>query len=309
MSPSAADAIIVCFGVSEVLRQAVAALLADPAVGYVILVDNGRTFGQLEEIKYKFGGRVTLIGDGRNIGFGAGVNCGARHSRAPFLAIINPDCVVEPRAIGRLVETLNANCGSVAAGGLLQNPDGSEQEGGRRRAPSHLHAVARRLRLQRLPRIGRVLDFNQANLPLPDRPESVDCLSGAFMVMLNDAFTKVGGFDERFFLHFEDIDLCLRLRAGAGTLLFEPSARAVHLKGESSSSVPLFVTWHKHRSYVLFCWKQKEDVLSLIAFPIVAVMTTISFLGALTWRSGILVLRGLLRLVRSSASTASRQAE
>jgi len=276
-----ADAIIVCFGVSDVLRRAVESLLADPAVGQVILVDNGQTCGQPAQIKLEFGRRVALVGDGQNVGFGSGVNRGVRCSRAPFLAIINPDCVVDHRAISRLVESLNSDVGSVAAGGLLKNTDGSEQEGGRRQIPSHVQAVARRLRLHRLPGIGRSLNFNQADLPLPARPESVESLSGAFMVVRSDAFAKVDGFDERFFLHFEDIDLCIRLRAGGGTLLFDPSARAVHIKGESSSFVPLLVAWHKHRSYVLLCWKRKRSTASLIAFPFMLIGAGISFLGAL----------------------------
>jgi len=254
------DAVIVCYGRSIVLGRAVAALLADPVVGRVFLVDNGRTEGQPESIQQGFGCRIALAGDGSNVGFGAGVNAGARCSNAEFLAIVNPDCVVGHGAIQHLVRTLDADEVATAVGGMLLNEDGSEQEGGRREVPSLLHAVARRLRLHRVPGVGGHLDFNHSSRPVPGNSVPVGALSGAFMVVRRARFAAIGGFDERFFLHFEDLDLCVRLRQNGKHLLFDPQAQAVHLKGESSADVPLFVTWHKHRSYVLFRWKHSSGI-------------------------------------------------
>lgn len=284
-----ADAVIVCHGASAVLERAVDALLADPAVERVILVDNGRTDGQPARVRQERGDRVVLAGDGANVGFGAGVNAGARSARAEFLAIVNPDCVAGPGAVGRLLRTLDADRSASAAGGLLLNEDGSEQEGGRRRVPSLVHAVARRLRLHRAPLLGARLDFNDASRPLPAGPEAVDALSGAFMVVRRDRFAEVGGFDERFFLHFEDLDLCVRLRAAGGTLLFDPASSAVHRKGESSAAVPLFVAWHKHRSFILFRRKHARGIGGWCALPFVAVAAGGSLAAS--------TIRGILRQV------------
>jgi len=255
-----ADAIIVCYGVSSVLPQCVEALLADPAVARVILVDNGNTCGQLSTLRLSLGDRVVVAGNGANIGFGAGVNLGARTSASPCLLIVNPDCVVQPLAVSTLVHAMESHAGLSAAAGLLLNPDGTEQEGGRRTQPTLTHAIARRLRLHRLPVVGRSLDFNQSRSAVPIAPVEVEAVSGAFMLVTREAFDRVQGFDELFFLHFEDLDLCRRLREEAGPILFTPLAVAVHTKGESSAGVPLFVIWHKHRSFMLYRWKYARTV-------------------------------------------------
>jgi len=267
MTDLVADAVIVCRGSSVLLERAVEALLRDPSVGRVVLVDNGQTDGQLRAIRDRIGDRVLVVGDGRNLGFGAGVNLGARQVRNAGLAIVNPDCIVGPGAVGRLLQTLHGDTAAAAAGGLLVNEDGSEQDGARRDVPSLTHAIARRLRLQRVPGIGSLLDFNQAGRDLPSAATPVHALSGAFMVVRTRCFEDVGGFDERYFLHFEDLDLCIRLRAAGGVLFFDPGARAEHRKGESSSKAPLFVTWHKHRSYVLFRWMHAGWLTRACVFP------------------------------------------
>ncbi|MBM4053049.1 MAG: glycosyltransferase [Planctomycetes bacterium] len=119
------------------------------------------------------------MGRGENIGFGAGVNRGAEHSNAAYLAIVNPDCVVAQDALSVLRDEMCSLPGAVAAGGLLLNQDGTEQEGGRRRQPTLLDAVARRLRLHQLPYIGGRFNFNDAGRPLPSGHSVVSGLSGA----------------------------------------------------------------------------------------------------------------------------------
>lgn len=276
MNDTEIDAVIVCYGVSNVLPHAVRALLGDKSVRRVILVDNGGTAEQLVELERGSQGRVRRTGHGENIGFGAGVNRGAEHSDAAYLAIVNPDCVVAPNALSVLRDEMCNLPGAVAAGGLLLNQDGTEQEGGRRRQPTLFDAVARRLRLHQLPYIGGRLNFNDAGRPLPSGHSVVSGLSGAFMLVRRDAFEQVAGFDERFFLHFEDLDLCDRLRRIGGILLFVPAARAVHEKGESSSAVPMFVSYHKHRSFLLYRWKRESSVLARAATPFVVVGAGVS---------------------------------
>lgn len=276
MSAADVDAVIVCYGVSDVLPQAVQALVDDRSVRRVILVDNGGTEGQLVELERTSEGRVKCVGDGENIGFGAGVNRGAKHATAAFLAFINPDCIVAEGALSVLRDAMCKHTGAVAAGGLLLNQDGTEQEGGRRRQPTLSDAVSRRLGLHRLPHVGQRFNFNDVGRALPIGPAVVAGLSGAFMLVRRHDFERVVGFDERFFLHFEDLDLCDRLRRTGGVLLFVPAARAVHAKGESSSNVPLFVAYHKHRSFLLFRWKRESSMLARMATPLVVVGAGVS---------------------------------
>lgn len=288
MSAADVDAVIVCYGVSEVLPRAVQALADDQSVRRIIVVDNGRTGDQLGELERASHGRVERVGNGENVGFGAGINRGAKHSSAAYLAIVNPDCIVANDALSALRDAMCKHPRAVAAGGLLLNQDGTEQEGGRRRQPTLLDAVARRLRAHRLPYIGGRFDFNEAGHPLPKVPTVVAGLSGAFMLVRRDAFGQIAGFDERFFLHFEDLDLCDRLRKNGGDLLFVPGARAIHAKGESSSALPLFVAYHKHRSYVLYKWKIDPSLAARLLIPVIAIGASaslaVSAVGAISRR-------------------------
>jgi GT2 family glycosyltransferase len=254
----------------------------------VILVDNGNTCGQLSTLGLSLGDRVVVAGNGANIGFGAGVNLGARTSASPYLLIVNPDCVVQPLAVSTLVHAMESHAGLSAAAGLLLNPDGTEQEGGRRTQPTLTHAIARRLRLHRLPVVGRSLDFNQSRSAVPIAPVQIEAVSGAFVLVAREAFERVNGFDERFFLHFEDLDLCRRLREQCGQILYVPTAAAVHAKGESSAGVPAFVVWHKHRSFILYRWKVARTLFDWCALLVAGVGVTLSLacsLAAVTARS------------------------
>jgi GT2 family glycosyltransferase len=87
--------------------------------------------------------------------------------------------------------------------------------------------------------------------------EPVDAISGALMLLPRTAFVRVGGFDEGYFLHCEDLDLCRRIRdAGLGVVCAD-EVRVVHGKGGSSRHRPLFVAWHKHRG--MWRWFRKFD--------------------------------------------------
>jgi GT2 family glycosyltransferase len=88
------------------------------------------------------------------------------------------------------------------------------------------------------------------NLPgAADRPptEDVDAVSGALMYLPRAAFERVGGFDEGYFLHAEDLDLCRRVRDAGLRVACVNTIRVEHGKGGSSRHRPLFVSWHKHR--------------------------------------------------------------
>lgn len=252
MNRQRCDAVIVCHGGSPWLEACVNALVASPVCGMVLLVDHGRTAGVLQRVAQRHGPRVCVLGDGSNRGFGAGVNAGFAASDAEFLAAINPDCVLDPAALERVIQAFDAHPRTGLVGGMLTNPDGSEQAGARRAVPGVIDSMARVLGLHRLPIVGKALDFNQAGQPMPESSTPVPAVSGAFMVVRRSVLQAVGGFDERFFLHFEDLEWCARIRRAGFEIRFEPRARATHAKGVSSDDRPIFILYHKHRSWLLF---------------------------------------------------------
>jgi GT2 family glycosyltransferase len=154
------------------------------------------------------------------------------------------------------------------AGGLILNPDGTEQAGCRREAPTPAKAfvrafclggVARRLGLEG----GAGRDFVRRGDPLPRDPVAVDAISGAFMLVRRRALATVGPLDEGYFLHCEDLDWCERFRRAGWKVLFVPDVTIVHEKGGSSRGRPVRVLWHMHRGMIRFYRKFLRDTYPL----------------------------------------------
>jgi hypothetical protein len=139
-------------------------------------------------------------------------------------------------------------------GGLLLNPDGSEQVGARRAIPTPWRTMVRVFNLsglaERYPRL--FSDFNLHRQPLPDQPIEVEAISGACMLVRREALEDVGELDEGYFLHCEDLDWCMRFRQKGWKILFVPDARVTHYLGSCGRTRPVFVEWNKHKGMMRF---------------------------------------------------------
>lgn len=200
-----------------------------------VVVDNASTDGS-QRAAAEFGARVRLIENTVNVGFGCAVNQGLAATTAPLVLIMNPDCQLAPGALTTLEAELlsSVTCGVV--GPRILDPDGSEQ-GNARGDPDMLTGLFGRTSLLRrlLPRLA----VSQRNIVAravarDDTALTVDWLSGACMLARREALAAVRGFDERYFLYWEDADLCRRLRAHGYAVRYAPMATAVHRVGHSS---------------------------------------------------------------------------
>lgn len=200
-----------------------------------VVVDNASTDGS-ERAAAEFGARVRLIQNTGNVGFGCAVNQGLAATTAPLVLIMNPDCHLASGALTTLEAELlsSVTCGVV--GPRILDPDGSEQ-GNARGDPDMLTGLfGRTSPLRRLlPRLA----VSQRNVVAreADRDDTaltVDWLSGACLLARREALAAVRGFDERYFLYWEDADLCRRLRARGYSVRYAPMATAVHHVGHSS---------------------------------------------------------------------------
>ena len=142
-------------------------------------------------------------------------------------------------------------------GGLLTYADGREQGGGRRAVPTPWRSFVRAFGLARLSHRWPKLfdDFHLHKQPLPAGPLPVEAISGACMLVTREAIDDFGLMDEGYFLHCEDLDLCMRARGRGWQILFVPDAPVVHHKGGCSRERPIFVEWHKHKGMVRFYQK------------------------------------------------------
>jgi GT2 family glycosyltransferase len=249
-------AIIVNYNAGALLRGCVESLLAVPLDIEIIVVDNASSDESLSTLPES--PRVTIIRNLENLGFSTACNIGIRATAsAPsdsFLFFLNPDCRFEPEALTILLSELSGNASAGMAGGLLMNEDGSEQEGCRRTIPRPWRSFVRAFGLHRLsvPFPKLFPDFHLHKQPLPERSVEIEAISGACMLVKREAMKDVGLWDEAYFLHCEDMDLCMRFRAKGWKILFIPHARFKHALGACSRSRHVFVEWHKHKGMVRF---------------------------------------------------------
>ena len=247
-------AIIVNYNSGPLLTACVTSLLASPCPLKIVVSDNASTDDSLERLQAFHGddGRLTIVRNGANLGFSGGCNKGLPFVSGEYVLFINPDCVVRPDAIEKMLAIMESHPEAGMAGCLIRNIDGSEQVGCRRYVPTPWRSLVRVLRLDRLfPGDLRFRTFNMAGTPLPSRPVQIEALSGAFMFVRRSALAQVGPLDEHYFLHCEDLDWCMRFRQAGYTILFVPDVEITHLKGGSQAS-PLFVEWHKHKGMARF---------------------------------------------------------
>ena len=253
-APTATSVVIVNFNAGAVLQECILAVL--PQARQVVVVDNASVAEGFESAVAMFADdpRVVIIRSERNRGFAAGCNLGIAACTEATILLLNPDSIVHPGALPRLHEVLHARPSTGMVGGYLVSTDGSEQGGGRRAVPTPWRSAVRAFGLTRFARRWPRLfsDFYLHLEPLPEGPIPVEAISGACMLVKREALDAVGLLDEGYFLHCEDLDLCMRFHQSGWAVLFVPDARVLHHKGACSHDRRIFVEWHKHRGMVRF---------------------------------------------------------
>jgi N-acetylglucosaminyl-diphospho-decaprenol L-rhamnosyltransferase len=234
MTPELA-AVIVNYNAGAELRDALQSI-ADEMAGRAweaVVVDNASTDGS-GDIVAEFAPHARALRNIVNVGFGRGVNQGVGASSAALILIMNPDCRLERGAIAALRAELDGRRQCAIAGPRVLDPDGAEQ-GSARGDPDMLTGLFGRTGpLRNLLPSSSVARRNVVASGRESAP--VDWVSGACMLVRRSAFDQVGGFDARYFLYWEDADLCRRLRAHGHEIRYVPAATAVHRVGHSSKT-------------------------------------------------------------------------
>ena len=136
-SPSI-SVIIVNHNAGDELSQCVVSILKAYDAAHVIVVDNASSDDSLSQLEASIGNdvRLTILRNQKNLGFAVACNMGSGLAKAAYLLFLNPDCLVDEHTLPRLLAVLREDSGVGMVGGLLLNPDGSEQAGGRRAIPT-----------------------------------------------------------------------------------------------------------------------------------------------------------------------------
>lgn len=231
------------------------------------IVDNASKDGTAELVEERYPW-VRLIRNTENVGFGRAVNQAAKAATGEYLLILNPDTVISPGAVGTLVNFLDHRPVAAACGPKIVDFQGTFQYYCRRGFPTPLNALGYLSGLDRLlPSSHALGGYYRRNIP-SDLEIMTDSLAGCFMMVRREAFLKVGGFDEDYFLFGEDIDLCWKLRLAGHEVWYVPSALVEHRKGASMSYARNRARREFYRSMKLFMDKRLTSHYSPVTLAI-----------------------------------------
>lgn len=236
--------IIVSWNVNELLSRCLASIreYARPYRYEVIVVDNASCDSSAEMVARKYP-EVRCIPNSKNRGFAAACNQGIAVSRGAALLFLNPDTVLSDISLPPLLTALHERQTAGMVAPLLLNEDGSVQRSVRR-FPNPVRALGEFFHLTR----PREVTF--------DVVTEIDQPMGACMLVRRSVLEKVGVFDERFFIWFEEVDLCRRIRDAGYTIFFIPDATVQHIGGQSFAKRNFFEKQKIfYTSYAAYLWK------------------------------------------------------
>lgn len=233
------------------LRECVRRVLACALPLELILVDNASRDGVPQMLAHECADdpRFQLITHHANLGFGPAMNRAAARACGDVLMLLNPDCLLEPSQVLRLLAELTAAPRAGLLGAVVCDEKGAADPASYRRDPLLRRALGSML--------GRGDERVNIDGAIPDHLVEAEAVSGALMLLPHALFEQLGGFDEAYFLHCEDLDLCRRVRDAGYRVLLAGDVRVLHGKGSSSAHRPIFVSWHKHRG--MWRWFRKFD--------------------------------------------------
>lgn len=222
----------------------------------VIVLDNDSGDGTEEMVHEQYlsntdiSHKLRFVQNGENLGFPKANNIGMRMATGDYILLLNPDTKLDPDNLQQMYELMHTNPGVGIATCKLIRPDGSLDKACRRLEPNPKLAFYRLSGLQFLfPK-----SFGGYNILGSDLSESgpVDAVSGAYMFMSRACYEVTGGFDERFYMYGEDLDLCRKAREHGLLVWYYPQTECVHYKGQSSRKSPKRALYAFHHAMWLY---------------------------------------------------------
>lgn len=265
--------ILVNYNTPELTAAAVAAAktAAQRTTVEFIVADNSSD----EALRYRGEGSVFIC---ENHGFGAACNVGAREAEGHYLLFLNTDTVLEEGALDRCMDFLADEKGIGVLGLHTLLPDGTLDKGCKRGFPTPAAAFYYFAGFEkRHPKNPKYGHYHLTHLS-EDETHDVECVSGAFMLMPREAYLRLGGFDEAFFLYGEDIDLCYRAKEAGLRVVYFAGSSMTHYKGGSIAekspkarrdfydSMRLFYHKHYRKQYGFFTTFAVMAGIGLLAF-------------------------------------------
>ncbi|MEY2399825.1 MAG: N-acetylglucosaminyl-diphospho-decaprenol L-rhamnosyltransferase [Actinomycetota bacterium] len=273
---------VVNYNAGDLLVECVRSLRA-AGVDTVVVADNASTDASLAALVRDVDD-VIIVETGGNFGYGGGINRGA--AAVPpgpdVLLVCNADLVVEPAAVKTMVAALDADATLGVVGPRIDNTDGTLYPSART-FPHVFDAVGHAFfgliaPNNRFTRRYRLLDWDHKSA------RRVDWVSGACFAIRREAFSRLSGFNEDYFMYLEDVDLCKRAWDIGAAVAYEPEARVTHVQGASTAQLPYRMLAAHHRSIMRWWWQSTRGPARALA-PFVGLGLGVRFVLAVVVRT------------------------
>jgi GT2 family glycosyltransferase len=251
--------VIVSFNTREVLRECLQTLERQTCkVTYeTIVVDNASADGSADMVEKEFSG-VRMVRSAVNLGFAAANNRGFALARGRYVSQLNSDAFMQPGALDLAVQHMDAKPNVGLSGGRLVGRDGSWQPSVRK-FPSPLNEALSLTGLAAKYRKSRFFGRADRTWADPLEPGPADWVPGAFTLIRREVLEQIGHLDERFFLYFDDVDLCRRVKALGHAVWYFPDVVVTHIGGESARAVSHLALSSSGVQLVL--WRMRSQLL------------------------------------------------
>ena len=263
-------AVVVNYNAGPALLDCVASVLAQDAAPELVVVDNASTDGSADALRRAHPG-VRIVHSGGNLGYARAANLGIAATDAAVVAVLNPDTVLTPGAGRALAARFAAEADLGAVGPRLHNDDGTVYPSARK-IPGLVDAVGHGLLFFVWPANPFTARYRETGAD-PARPRDVDWVSGAAVWLRRAALDTVGGWDERYFMYVEDVDLCWRLRRAGWRVAYEPAGTVEHIRGVSTAARPYRMIAEHHRSLLRFASVRFTGPKGALLAPAAAFLT------------------------------------
>lgn len=247
--------VIVSWNTKELLLECLRSLSAEleSTESEVFVVDNNSSDGSAELVSEQFT-RIKLIANDRNRGFAAANNQALSQCRGHYVLLLNPDTEVKPGSIRTLIDFLDIRDRAGVVAPQLLNSDGTIQRSCRQ-FPTFTGMLYELLGLSRLfPEHPKFRQYKMLDWQHDDERE-VDQPEGACLLLRQQVIEDVGLFDEAYFMLFEEVDLCYRIKQKGWQIWFTPEAQVVHHYGQSIKQVKVKMILSSHKGLYRF-WRK-----------------------------------------------------
>lgn len=267
--------IIVSWNVRADVVQCIDSIAANPpSQPYeIILVDNASSDDTVVCVRERFPD-IVLVENLQNLGFAAANNIGIQTAVAPYLLFLNPDTIVLPQSLDKLIAFMDQHPDAALCGPRILNADRTIQPSVRR----FPNVAGMFYRFTFFKYLG-IFRSEAAKWKMDDfdhlQEADVEQIMGAAIVARSELIKAMKGFDERFFMYYEEVDLCRRVRQDGWRVIFYPAAEIIHLGGQSSRHVPVKTKFMMLRSLMLYMKKHHPNPVLLAVFKVNLILTQI----------------------------------